>query len=668
MYRAIYSFQCKDAGGLSFREGEKFTVLDQATDPHWWKVANDHGRVGYVPANYIQKETSKTEEVLKSIDNAMEFIHMAATSKGGVYTKDQRDTLQKLLEHRQLVLNDQSTGAPSQPSRTAPDLNSTHRTSTKTRTAPSPPSSGSPPPPSMGTKSSVESNTKGSEDKSDQSKSRNMSTKSRSAPPPPQRADVTPTETEVSSPPTELNSRESPTTSPVRSAPVAPNSTSSSVTSSPLRSPTRPAPTSPPMSPTRDQVIIPPRLGVELVEKVRVNTGLSHDKSQLAIATVICHMRDSVPGLADAMEVVLANLERRRTSSSSTLPLEGGHDQERLQVIFQELTECKDDSQQRSWALHEDERIITDHLQELITILSDADPKVCRAVIQQNHYEAIHDLVLYYQMELRSSLRLLLLKTFGALCGLDPEALSNLLSSILPVELARDMQTDTQNIQKLTFSALVCTMLLSSGEPIPYTHYDIFTEDFVTYLLDKIDDPPESDEDEQIPDLFVNLILAYNLHFRVPADNIVMKALAGRRTVKTFSEKIMLLVNRGEDPVRMFDHEPKPPDSLLKMMGDIFSSSDTSGIFYTNDMMVFIDIIIRQLNDLSSGDSVRTEYLSLIHSILMNTPYFDHRHRLDELQRVFAGINEEEGEESQQDKLILAEVKKLFPHDCPVRF
>ena len=68
-------------------------------------------------------------------------------------------------------------------------------------------------------------------------------------------------------------------------------------------------------------------------------------------------------------------------------------------------------------------------------------------------------------------MRLLLLKTFGALCGLDAEALSNLLVSVLPVELARDMQTDTQNIQKLTFSALVCAMLLSSGEPIPYTHY-----------------------------------------------------------------------------------------------------------------------------------------------------------------------------------------------------
>ena len=31
----------------------------------------------------------------------------------------------------------------------------------------------------------------------------------------------------------------------------------------------------------------------------------------------------------------------------------------------------------------------------------------------------------------------------------------------------------------------------------------------------------------------------------VPADNIVMKTLANRQNVKTFSEKVMLLVNRG---------------------------------------------------------------------------------------------------------------------------
>lgn len=46
--------------------------------------------------------------------------------------------------------------------------------------------------------------------------------------------------------------------------------------------------------------------------------------------------------------------------------------------------------------------------------------------------------------EHRVSLRLLLLKCFGAMCSLDAAIISTLLSSVLPVELARDMQTDTQ--------------------------------------------------------------------------------------------------------------------------------------------------------------------------------------------------------------------------------
>ena len=45
------------------------------------------------------------------------------------------------------------------------------------------------------------------------------------------------------------------------------------------------------------------------------------------------------------------------------------HDAQRLDVIFSELTACKDDSQQRSWALHEDEAIIQEYLQELLSIL-----------------------------------------------------------------------------------------------------------------------------------------------------------------------------------------------------------------------------------------------------------------------------------------------------------
>lgn len=45
--------------------------------------------------------------------------------------------------------------------------------------------------------------------------------------------------------------------------------------------------------------------------------------------------------------------------------------------------------------------------------------------------------------ENRVSLRLLLLKVFGAMCSLDPALISTLLNSVLTMELARDLQTHT---------------------------------------------------------------------------------------------------------------------------------------------------------------------------------------------------------------------------------
>lgn len=59
-----------------------------------------------------------------------------------------------------------------------------------------------------------------------------------------------------------------------------------------------------------------------------------------------------------------------------------------------------------------------------------------------------------------------------------------------------------------------------------------------------------------------------------------------------------------EDPVHIFDHEPEPAHSVLKLVIDLFSRKKTAEHFYTNDVKVAIDIIVRQLADLSPGDVV----------------------------------------------------------------
>lgn len=67
--------------------------------------------------------------------------------------------------------------------------------------------------------------------------------------------------------------------------------------------------------------------------------------------------------------------------------------------------------------------------------------------------------------------------------------------------------------------------------------------DFISFLLDLIETPPDTDLEDQIPDLFVNLILSYNLQFTT-SENIVLNALRERTVAKTFTEKILFLFNR----------------------------------------------------------------------------------------------------------------------------
>lgn len=64
------------------------------------------------------------------------------------------------------------------------------------------------------------------------------------------------------------------------------------------------------------------------------------------------------------------------------------------------------------------------------------------------------------------------------------------------------------------------------------------------------------------------------------------------------------VINFPEDPLNIFDHSTPPINSVLKMFVDLFIAPETANLFYTNDNKVLIDILVRQLSDLSAGDPV----------------------------------------------------------------
>lgn len=62
------------------------------------------------------------------------------------------------------------------------------------------------------------------------------------------------------------------------------------------------------------------------------------------------------------------------------------------------------------------------------------------------------------------------------------------------------------------------------------------------------------------------------------------------------------------------------------MLVDLFSKPETAGLFYTNDNKVLIDILVRQLSDLSAGNPVWILLYKIGHIQLLYFNYFSFRY------------------------------------------
>ena len=65
--------------------------------------------------------------------------------------------------------------------------------------------------------------------------------------------------------------------------------------------------------------------------------------------------------------------------------------------------------------------------------------------------------------------------------------------------------------------------------------------DFLHFVLNTIEDPPN--DDEEIVDTFMNLILAYNLQFKASDQNFTIQSLSEAGNAKVFTQKLIYLLN-----------------------------------------------------------------------------------------------------------------------------
>jgi hypothetical protein len=98
-----------------------------------------------------------------------------------------------------------------------------------------------------------------------------------------------------------------------------------------------------------------------------------------------------------------------------------------------------------------------------------------------------------------------------------------------------------------------------------------------------------------------------------PLTNRVVKQLSLHgSSFRTFGENIILLLNR--------ETETSQQLLILKVLYLLFTTKATYEYFYTNDLKVLVDIIIRNLMDLpDEKNSLRHTYLRVLYPLLAHT-------------------------------------------------
>ncbi|CAF9907485.1 hypothetical protein IMSHALPRED_005543 [Imshaugia aleurites] len=179
----------------------------------------------------------------------------------------------------------------------------------------------------------------------------------------------------------------------------------------------------------------------------------------------------------------------------------------------------------------------------------------------------------------------------------------------------------------------------------------LIEDEFVTYMFQIIEGLSDDVNDPyHYPIIRVVLILNeqymcsahdpspdQNTRPSTPLTNKVMKILSAQGSAyKTFGENIILLLNR--------ESETSLQLLILKLLYLLFTTPATYEYFYTNDLHVLLDIILRNLLDLPpSSTALRHTYLRVLYPLLAHTQLKNPPHyKRNELMRLLGMMAEDD--------------------------
>jgi len=280
---------------------------------------------------------------------------------------------------------------------------------------------------------------------------------------------------------------------------------------------------------------------------------------------------------------------------------------EKLSKALHEIKSTSEDYQQTLWQSHDTTAILEGRLKTIADVITILNPQAASEGLTEDGNNYFIPLVSIYFDNPHKHIQLLLLKLFQA-AGAVANLVYEVMATNLPHLLKKPVMEDEAN-EDIVYESLNLLGSICLEKPLSRTELDSLDQEFILKLLQITTKYAE----EKIGIAGVRVILAANTQYDAP-DNVVIQSLEKSSDISYFSQCVKNLVNRA-DP---FLQKKKPG---IKMTEFLFSNPGTFNFFYSNDLNVFVDIIIRELQDLNETDKLRLEYLQLLKLILQNGDY-----------------------------------------------
>ncbi|KAL3983285.1 hypothetical protein ACH3XW_50570 [Acanthocheilonema viteae] len=325
----------------------------------------------------------------------------------------------------------------------------------------------------------------------------------------------------------------------------------------------------------------------ELIDVVREQTDAPIGTCINTVSIILSSLLRDLPDLY-SLHVIKNDLEK-----DDIIDVDNCYDAKVLKQLIASITNYIENKCQLDWSIRDDETLMVKSLQQFSGFLKKADIRVPMKCFHQNDYNFIEQLVSLYQMisfhsqsELKNSIRIELLSTFHSLCLLDRSVIIILLCGQLPVLLV--LQNNfCLPLTELDISTLqLLSVLFSTGEKFPTSHYDALNLEFLTKIVSIVED---------FADAF-QFILSFNVHFE-SNESTVIQALR-KNPPLTFGQLLTMQLNQCRADSKDL--------RAVKLLMDIFCVSDDliAILFYDNDLKVLYGILCQDLIDTNQSQKI----------------------------------------------------------------